>query len=82
MLQQQFIIITQIFHVSKSHLVSKVSGGLSVNCEAHCEYQNVGQGGDDAQHHSIPQLKWQHGVYGEDDEEEERHLETKIFLFQ
>lgn len=35
----------------------------------------MGQGGDDTQHHSVPQLEWQHGVHGEDDEEEKRHLE-------
>lgn len=32
------------------------------------------QRGDDTQHHSVPQLEWQHGIHCEDDEEEERHL--------
>lgn len=37
----------------------------------------MGEGGEDAQHHSIPQLEWQHGVHSEDDEEEVRHLEEQ-----
>lgn len=49
---------------------------ISVNGEAQCEDHDVGQRGDDAQHNGVPQLEWQHGVHGEDDEEEERHLET------
>lgn len=53
------------------------SGGVVVNCQAQCKDQDVGQRGDDTQHHSVPQLERQHGVHCEDDEEEERHLETK-----
>lgn len=67
------------------YLVGKVNrGGIPVKGEVQCENYDVGQWGDDAQHHSVPQLEWQHGVNGEDDEEEERHLETEkgiIHLF-
>lgn len=60
------------------YLVGEVrSVCITVNGEAQCENQDVGQWGDNAQHHSVPQLEWQHGVHGEDDEEEERHLEKK-----
>ena len=50
---------------------------MAVKGEVQSENYDVGQWGDDAQHHSVPQLEWQHGVNREDDEEEERHLETE-----
>ena len=50
---------------------------IAVNSEVHHEGHDVGQRGDDAQHNSIKQLEWQHGVNSEDDEEEERHLKGK-----
>lgn len=57
------------------YLVGKITVGFrTVGCEAQSEYQNVRQGGDGTQHHSVPQLERQHGVNCEDDEEEERHL--------
>ena len=66
----------------KSHflcyLVGEVIRGLLfVDGEAQREHHDVRQRGNDAQHHGVPQLEGQHGVHGEDDEEEERHLETQ-----
>lgn len=51
---------------------------ITVNGEAQSEDHNVRHRGDDAQHHSVQQLEWQHGVHGEDDEEKERHLENNF----
>lgn len=57
---------------SKDHISIN---GLSINGESQSENHDVGQWGNNAEHYSIPQLEWQHGVHGEDDEEEKRHLE-------
>lgn len=48
---------------------------ITVNDEVQREDDDVGNWGDDAQQHSVPQREWQHGVHSEDDEEEERHLQ-------
>lgn len=50
---------------------------IAVNCESQSEDNDVGKWGNNTQHHSIPQLEWQHGVHSENDEEEQRHLEEK-----
>lgn len=50
------------------------NGGGAENSEAQGKDDDVGQGGDDTQKDSVPQLEGQHGVHCEDDEEEEGNL--------
>lgn len=50
---------------------------IAVNRESQSEDDDVGKWGNNTQHHSIPQLEWQHGVHSENDEEEQRHLKKQ-----
>lgn len=58
------------------YLIGKIRGvSIAVNRKSQSEDDDVGKWGNNTQHHSIPQLEWQHGVHSENDEEEQRHLE-------
>lgn len=72
------ITIMKWFSSSWFYLIGKVRYVcIAVNCESQSKDDDVGKWGNNTQHHSIPQLEWQHGVRSENDEEEQRHLEKK-----
>lgn len=68
------------FSSRRFYLIGKVRYAcITVNRESQSDDNDVGKCGNNTQHHSIPQLEWQHGVHSENDEEEQRNLEQKKY---